>query len=59
MVGVASASRPGALVEPQWPTDHCGEIGYDLETPDFTTTFPYLAAIYRVVARAVASPLGD
>lgn len=27
-----------------------------LDTPGFTTTFPYLAALDRVVARAVASP---
>jgi triacylglycerol lipase len=56
VVSVASASWPGALVEPQWPTDHVGEIGYDLDTPDFKTTFPYLAALDRVVARALRSP---
>jgi hypothetical protein len=56
VVSVASASWPGALVEPHWPTDHFGEIGYDLDTAGFTTPFPYLAAFDRVVARAVASP---
>lgn len=56
VVSVASASWPGALAEPLWPTDHFGEIGYDLDTPDFKTPFDYMGAFDRVVARALASP---
>lgn len=56
VVSVASASWPGPLVEAAWPTDHFGEIGYDLNSPPFKTSFPYQAAFDRVVARAVQSP---
>jgi triacylglycerol lipase len=56
VVSVASATWPGALVEPPWLTDHFGEIGYDLDTPGFKTAFPHQAAFDRVVARAVQSP---
>ena len=56
VVSVASASWPGALVEPLWETDHFGEIGYDLDEPGFKTSFAYLDAFDRVVARAAASP---
>jgi len=55
VVSVASASWPAALAEPLWPTDHLGEIGYDLDTPDLQTPFDYKGAIDRVVARALAS----
>jgi triacylglycerol lipase len=56
VVSIASASWPGPLVEPAWPTDHFGEIGYDLDTPDLKTQFPYLVAFDRVVSRALQSP---
>jgi triacylglycerol lipase len=56
VVSVASASWPGALIEPPWPTDHFGEIGYDLDAPGFKTPFDYLGAFDRVVARALATP---
>ncbi|MGA7410936.1 MAG: hypothetical protein WBW33_10655 [Bryobacteraceae bacterium] len=56
VVSVASASWPGALVESPWPTDHFGEIGYDLDALNLRTSFPYQLAFDRVVARAMASP---
>ena len=56
VVSVASASWPGPLVEPPWPTDHFGEIGYDLDTLNLTTSFPYEDAFERVVARALTTP---
>jgi triacylglycerol lipase len=55
LVSVASASWPAGLAEAPWATDHIGEVGYDLDAPpDFATSFPYLTAIGRVVARAEA-----
>ena len=33
VVTIASAKRKG-LAEPPWPTDHFGEIGYNLNRPD-------------------------
>lgn len=56
LVSVASASWPGPLVESPWSTDHFGEIGYDLDTLNLTTSFPYEDAFDRVVDRAAASP---
>jgi len=54
VVSVASASwQP--LAEPPWPTDHLGVIGYDLDAPGLKTSFDYLGAIGRVVARAQTS----
>ena len=54
LVSVASASwKP--LAEPPWPTDHLGEVGHDLMPPAFASSFPHLAALQRVVARATTA----
>ena len=54
MVSVTSATWPNALAELPWDADHFAEIGYDVNRPDLTTSFPYQAAIARVVQRATS-----
>jgi len=57
LVSVASAQWPGSqLTEPAWPADHMAEVGYDLDHPKSHPRFDHLAAIERVVERALASP---
>jgi triacylglycerol lipase len=53
LVSVASATWPGDLVEPPWPTDHLGEVGHTLNLGE-PLNFDYLAAFDRVIQRAVA-----
>ena len=55
LVSVASAQWPGTqLAEPPWPTDHLGEVGYDLDRPGARPEFDHLGAIRRLVDRARA-----
>jgi triacylglycerol lipase len=54
MVSVKSATWPNQLAEPAWDADHFGEVGYALNVPDLTTSFPFLATIARVVQRATS-----
>jgi triacylglycerol lipase len=54
LVSVTSATWPDHLSEAPWQADHFTETGYDLTRPDFTTTFPYVDAIARVVQRATS-----
>jgi triacylglycerol lipase len=51
VVSVASA-KWGAFIEPTWPTDHFGELGYSFNLPSLQPTFDHLSAIRRVVERA-------
>jgi triacylglycerol lipase len=54
VVSVTSATWPDKLAEDPWDADHFAEIGYDLNRPDLTTPFPFLAAIVRIVKRATS-----
>jgi triacylglycerol lipase len=53
LVSVQSASWT-PLAEPSWPTDHLGEVGYNLSSPTLATTFDHVAAYHRILARAGA-----
>lgn len=55
VVSIASRAGLDPSLNRPWPTDHFSEIGYDLDMPNLTTSFPYEGAFDRVVARAVAS----
>ncbi len=56
LVSVASAQWPGMqLAEAPWPADHLAEMGYDLDHPGAKPKFDHLAAINRVVERALAT----
>ena len=55
MVSVQSATWPANLAEAPWDgVDHFAEIGYDLNRPDLTTSFPFKDAVARMVRRATA-----
>jgi triacylglycerol lipase len=59
LVSVASAQWPhNDLAEPPWPADHLAEVGYDLDRPGSKPKFDYLAAIARVVERALSAQSG-
>ena len=53
LVPLASA-RWGEFIEPSWPTDHLGEVGYNLNIPPFASHFDHLAAFRAVVDRVAA-----
>lgn len=56
LVSVASAQWPSnQLAEPPWLADHLAEVGYDLDRPVAKPQFDYLAAISRVIDRALAA----
>jgi triacylglycerol lipase len=61
LVSVASAQWPSTqLAEPAWAADHLAQVGYDLDRPGAKPQFDYLAAISRVVDRALSAPdLGE
>jgi triacylglycerol esterase/lipase EstA (alpha/beta hydrolase family) len=55
MVSVLSATWPTNLAEKEWGNaDHFAEIGYDLNRPDLTTSFPFKDTIARIVDRATS-----
>ena len=57
LVSVASAQWPGSqLAEPAWPADHLAQLGYDLDHPASKPRFDHVAAIARVVERALGVP---
>ena len=51
LVSVKSAAWT-PLAEPPWPTDHIGEVGYNLSSPTLASTFDHIAAYRRVLSRA-------
>jgi triacylglycerol lipase len=53
LVSLRSASWT-PLTEPPWPTDHLGEVGYNLSAPTLSSTFDHIAAYRRILARAGA-----
>ncbi len=53
LVSVQSASWT-PLVELPWPTDHLGEVGYNLSAPDLVSSFDHLAAYRRILSHAGA-----
>jgi triacylglycerol lipase len=53
LVSVRSASLT-PLAEPAWPTDHLGEVGYNLSSLTLASTFDHIAAYRRILARAGA-----
>jgi hypothetical protein len=53
LVSVQSASWT-PLAEAPWPTDHLGEVGYDLSSPTLVSAFDHIAAYRRLLARAGA-----
>ena len=53
LVSVQSASWT-PLAELEWPTDHIGEIGYNLSSPTLASAFNHIAAYHRILARAGA-----
>lgn len=53
IVSVASA-RWGEFDDSLWPTDHFGEIGYDLNTPTLQSGFDHISA-YRMIVERVSS----
>ncbi len=44
----------GEFDESLWPTDHFGEIGYDLNTPTLQSNFDHLSAFRTIVQRISA-----
>lgn len=60
LVSVASAQWPdNRLAEPPWPADHLAEVGYDLDHLASKPSFDSLAAIARIVQRAVAADVPE
>jgi triacylglycerol lipase len=53
LVSVQSASWTPLAGAP-WPTDHLGEVGYDLSSPTLVSAFDHIAAYRRLLARAGA-----
>lgn len=53
LVTVRSASWT-TLAEAPWPTDHLGEVGYDLSSPTLVSAFDHIAAYRRILLRAGA-----
>ena len=50
LVPLASA-RWGEFIDPIWPTDHLGEVGYNLSSPTLASSFDHLAAYRGIVDR--------
>ena len=53
LVSVKSAALT-PLAEPAWPTDHIGEVGYNLSSPMLASAFDHIGAYRRILARAGA-----
>jgi triacylglycerol lipase len=53
LVSVKSAAWT-PLAEPAWPTDHIGEVGYNLSSPTLASAFDHIGAYHRILARAGA-----
>lgn len=47
------------LAEPAWPTDHYGEVAYNLSSPTLESSFDHIAMLRRSIARAVAGEDSD
>jgi len=52
LVSVASASWPGPLFEPPWPTDHLGEVGHNVGLLGPRVKFDHLVAFDHVIRNA-------
>jgi len=53
IVSIASATW-GELIAPLWPTDHFGELGYNLNSATLHSAFDHIAAYRDIVARATS-----
>lgn len=53
LVSIESAAW-SPLAEAPWPTDHLGEVGYNLSSPTLASAFDHIAAYRRILARAGA-----
>ena len=54
IVSIASATW-GELITPRWPTDHFGELGYNLNSLTLHSAFDHIAAYRDIVARAATT----
>ena len=50
IVSLASASW-GECISPRWPTDHFGEVGYNLNSPTLHSAFDHIAAYHDIIRR--------